>query len=340
MAQVGRAVFERARESGPLSDAEILEQARRVLREEGEAVLGLVSRVGPSFLEALRLLGDMKGRAVVSGVGKSGIIARKIAATLTSTGTPAFYLHPVEGMHGDVGMMQRDDVLLAVSKSGESEELRDLLGIVKRLGVPIIALTGNADSSLARHADAVLDVHVREEACPFDLAPTSSTTAALAMGDALAVALLLRKGFTAEDFARLHPGGALGRRLNLRVADVMVSAPAELPALGPDATLREAMIEIAHKRGTVPIVDGERRVIGVLTAGDLTRYAERNERFFPIAVREAMNANPKLTTPDALAAAVVYQMETHGIMALPVVDEEGRLVGIVHLHDLLRAGVV
>ncbi|MBI4513011.1 MAG: KpsF/GutQ family sugar-phosphate isomerase [Gemmatimonadetes bacterium] len=339
MAQVGRAVFERARESGPLSDAEILEQARRVLREEGEAVLELVSRLGPSFLEALRLLGDMKGRAVVSGVGKSGIIARKIAATLTSTGTPAFYLHPVEGMHGDVGMMQRDDVLLAVSKSGESEELRDLLGIVKRLGVPIVALTGNADSSLARHADVVLDVHVREEACPFDLAPTSSTTAALAMGDALAVALLLRKGFTKEDFARLHPGGALGRRLNLRVADVMMSAPAEVPALGPDATLREAMIEIAHKRGTVPIVDGERRVIGVITAGDLTRYAERNERFFPVAVREAMNANPRLTTPDSLAAAAVYQMETHGIMALPVVDEEGRLVGIVHLHDLLRAGV-
>lgn len=340
MAHVGRAVFGRAREPGPLNDAEVLEQARRVLREEGEAVLGLVARLGAPFLEAVRRLSEMRGRAIVSGIGKSGIIARKIAATLTSTGTPAFYLHPAEGMHGDVGMVQRDDVLVVVSKSGESEELRGLLGIVKRLGVPILAVTGNGRSSLARHADVVLDVSVREEACPFDLAPTSSTTAALAMGDALAVALVLRKGFTVEDFARLHPGGALGRRLNLRVADVMLSAPAEVPALGPDATLREAMIEIAHKRGTVPIVDGERRVIGVLTAGDLTRYAERNERFFPVPVREAMNPHPKLTTPETLAAAAVYQMERHGIMALPVVDEEARLVGIVHLHDLLRAGVV
>lgn len=323
-----------------MTDAELLERARRVLRAEGEAILALESRVGPEFLRAVHLLAEMRGRAVVTGVGKSGIIGRKIAATLTSTGTPAFFLHPVEGMHGDVGMVQREDVLLALSKSGESSELHEILTIVKRLGVAVIAFTGNGRSALARHADVVLDTSVAEEACPFDLAPTSSSTAALAMGDALAVALLLKKGFTSEDFARLHPAGALGRKLTLRVADVMVTEPADVPALPPDATLREVMIEVAHKRGTVPILDGERRVIGVITAGDLSRYAERNERFFPVPAREAMNPNPKVITPEVLAAAAVYQMETHGIMALPVVDGERRLVGIVHLHDLLRAGVV
>jgi arabinose-5-phosphate isomerase len=322
-----------------VTDTELLEEARRVLRVEADAVRGLADRLGPEFLEAVRLLHEMAGKAIVSGIGKSGIVARKIAATLTSTGTPAVFLHPAEGLHGDLGMVQRDDVLLALSKSGESAELRDLLAVVKRFGVPVIAVTGNPRSSLARAADVVLDASVPEEACPLDLAPTSSTTASLALGDALAVALFLRKGFTAEEFGRLHPGGALGRRLHLRVADVMVTAPAEVPALPPEATLREAMIEIAHKRGTVPIVDGERRVVGVITAGDLTRYAERNERFFPVPVREAMNPNPKVTTPDTLAAAAVYQMETHGIMAMPVVDDGGRLVGIVHLHDLLRAGV-
>lgn len=339
MARPGRTIPERTRAPGPLTDAELLARAREVLRVEAEAVRALEERVGDAFLAAVRLLASMRGRAIVSGMGKSGIIARKIAATLTSTGTPASFLHAVEGMHGDVGMVQRDDVLLAVSKSGESGELQDLLAIVKRLGVPVIALTGNGRSALARHADVVLDTSVAVEACPFDLAPTSSSTASLAMGDALAVALLLKKGFTADDFARLHPGGALGRKLTLQVADVMVRPPAEVPALGPDATLREAMIEVAHKRGTVPIVDEGHRVVGVLTAGDLTRYAERNERFLTAPVRAAMNATPKVTTPDTLAAAAMYQMETHGIMALPVVDAERRLLGIVHLHDLLRAGV-
>lgn len=339
MARPGRTLSERTRDAGPLTDAELLARARAVLRMEGEAVLALETRVGDAFLTAVRILAAMRGRAIVSGVGKSGIIARKIAATLTSTGTPAFFLHPVEGMHGDIGMVQRDDVWIVLSKSGQSDELQGLPGIVKRLGVPVIALTGNDRSALARHADVVLDTSVAEEACPHDLAPTSSSTAALAMGDALAVALLLKKGFSADDFARLHPGGALGRKLTLRVADVMVTEPAQLPALAPDATLREAMVEVAHKRGTVAIVDADRRVLGVITAGDLTRYAERNERFFPVPVREAMNSNPKTTTPETLAAAAMYQMETHGIMALPVVDPERRLLGIVHLHDLLRAGV-
>lgn len=307
---------------------------------EAEAVRALEARVGDAFLEAVRLLASMRGRAIVSGMGKSGIVARKIAATFTSTGTPAFFLHAVEGMHGDVGMVQREDVLIAISKSGESDELQELLAIVKRLGVPVIALTGSVRSALARHADVVLDTSVAVEACPFDLAPTSSSTASLAMGDALAVALLLKKGFTSDDFARLHPGGTLGRKLTLLVEDVMVQEPAEVPSLAPEATLRDAMIEVAHRRGTVPVVDDGHRVVGVITAGDLTRYAERNERFLTAPAREAMNPSPKTTSPDTLAAAAMYQMETHGIMALPVVDPEGRLLGIVHLHDLLRAGVV
>jgi arabinose-5-phosphate isomerase len=306
---------------------------------EGAAVRALERRIGDEFVRAVELLTQLRGRAIVTGVGKSGIIARKLASTLTSTGTPAFFMHPVEGVHGDVGMVLRDDLLVVISKSGESDELYELLRVVKRLGVPIIAVTGDPDSTLARHADVVLDVGVEEEACPHDLAPTTSTTAALAMGDALAVAVLREKGFTARDFAMLHPAGALGRRL-LRVADVMVTEHDKVPALPPDATLREAMIEIAYKRGTVPIVDEDRRIIGVITAGDLTRFVDSKEEFFHRRVREAMNPNPKTVTADTLAAEAVYKMEKHGIMALPVHDGDGRLVGIVHLHDLMRARVV
>jgi arabinose-5-phosphate isomerase len=324
--------------SGSRDNSELIEAARRVIRLEGEAVMGLEERIGDGFARAVDLLARLKGRAIVTGVGKSGIIARKIAATLTSTGTPAFFLHPVEGVHGDLGMVLREDLLILLSKSGESDELRELLRVVKRLGVPIIALTGNLDSALAEQSDVVLDVRVDEEACPHDLAPTSSTTAALAMGDALAVAVLLAKGFDADDFARLHPGGALGRSL-VRVSDVMVSDPEKVPALSRDATLREAMLEIAHKRGTVPIVDGERRIIGIITAGDLTRFIDSKEEFFHRQVHEAMNPYPKTVTADMLAIEAVYLMERHGIMALPV-EGDGRLAGIVHLHDLMRARVV
>lgn len=315
---------------------EPIEAARRVIRLEAEAVARLEQRIGDEFAQAVELLANLKGRVIVSGVGKSGIIGRKVAATFTSTGTPAFFLHPVEGVHGDVGMVLRDDLLLLISKSGETDELAELVRAVKRLGVPIIGLTGNPDSTLARYADVVVDVAVAEEACPHDLAPTASTTAALAMGDALAVAVLLKRGFTPEDFARLHPAGALGRRL-LRVADVMVTGPDKVPALPREATLREAMLEIAYKRGTVPIVDAERRIVGVITAGDLTRFIDDKEEFFHRQVWEAMNPSPKTVSVDTLAVEAVYQMEKYGIMALPVRDEENRLAGIVHLHDLMRA---
>ncbi len=314
------------------------ESARRVLRMEADAIRAVEARLDERFDEAVRLVHDATGRVIVSGIGKSGIIARKIAATLTSTGTPATFLHPVEGLHGDLGLVSRGDVAILLSKSGESEELLAFAGFLSRFGVPMIALTGRPGSALARAATITVDVSVSEEACPWDLAPTSSTTATLALGDALAVALLERRGFTREDFARLHPGGALGRRLTLRVADVMLDR--DYPSLGPDATMRQCIVLLAEKRGTVPIVDDDRRVLGVVTAGDLTRLMEREVDVMTMPVARVMNTSPKTTTSDTLAAAAVFQMETHGIMALPVVDAERRLVGIVHLHDLLRSNAV
>jgi arabinose-5-phosphate isomerase len=272
----------------------------------------------------------------VSGVGKSGAIARKIAATLTSTGTPATFLHPVDSVHGDLGIVGRGDAAIVLSKSGETDELMPLVGHLKRLGVPVVAITGEPDSTLARQADVALDAAVASEACPFDLAPTTSTTVALALGDALAIALLETKGFQADDFARLHPGGSLGRKLLLTVADVMVRA--DLPALGPDAPMRACVVLLAEKRGTVAVVDGARRILGVVTAGDLTRLMERGGDFLAVPVREVMTRTPKLARPDELGGAVVYRMEQHGIMAMPVADDAGVLVGIVHLHDLMRAG--
>ena len=325
--------------SGPPPAEEVLGVAREVLRIEAESVSALRERLDERFVEAVRRILEVEGRVAVSGVGKSGLVARKIASTLASTGTPAFFLHPVEGAHGDVGVLVRGDLLIVVSRSGESRELADLMPPVKRLEVPIIAFTGRPDSTLGRHADVVLDVSVREEACPHDLAPTSSSTAALAMGDALAMALLRLRGFRAEDFARLHPAGALGRRLLWRVEDVMLKDGGEVPELPPTATLREAMHEIAHRRGTVPIVDEGRRVVGVVTAGDLTRFAEGRPDFLDRTAAEAMNPEPHVITAQALAAEALHRMEAHGVMALPVVDAAGALRGIVHLHDLLRAGV-
>jgi arabinose-5-phosphate isomerase len=305
---------------------------------EADALRDLEQRVDDDFAAAALLILDAPGRVIVSGIGKSGIIARKIAATLTSTGTPAIFLHPVEGLHGDLGIVSRDDVAILLSKSGESSELTGLVEYLKRLGVRIVTLTGRRASTLGRAADVALDCSVAEEACPFDLAPTTSSTVALAMGDALAVALLETRGFTRDDFARLHPGGSLGRKLTLRVRDVMIAD--DYPRLGPDAPMRECVVLLAEKRGTVPVVDGAERVIGVVTSGDLTRRMERQEDIFDTPVRMVMNPEPKVVTADELAAAAVYVMETHGIMALPVVAADRRLVGLVHLHDLLRANAV
>ena len=293
-------------------------------------------RLDERFTQAVRLLADASGRVIVSGVGKSGLIARKLAATLTSTGTAAAYLHPVDSLHGDLGLVGRSDVAIVLSKSGESEELFGLVGSLQRMGVPIIAITGAMESTLARVAAVSLDGSVVEEACPHDLAPTTSTTVALALGDALAVALLELKGFRREDFAALHPGGSLGRKLLLRVRDVMVH-PGHL--LAPDATMRHAVVSLAHDRGLAIVVD-DGRLSGVLTTGDLTRLAERDPDFLARAVKGIMTLTPRTASPDELAAAAVGTMERHGVIALPVVDPNGAVLGAVHLHDLMRAGAV
>jgi arabinose-5-phosphate isomerase len=320
-----------------MTDAELVTRGVRVLRLEQEAIAGVSARLGESFARAVMLIARSRGRVIVAGVGKSGLIGRKIAATLTSTGTPATFLHPVESVHGDLGIVGPDDVAILLSKSGETAELLPLLQEVKRLGVGVIAITGDLRSTLARASDAALDAGVTEEACPHDLAPTTSTTAALALGDALAVALLEYKGFRREDFARLHPGGALGKKLLTLVADVMeTSAP---PVLPMHATMREAIVPLAERRGLVVLSDGDDRVTGVVTAGDLARLLERAPDPFTVLAAEIMTRTPKVARADELASGVVYRMERFGIMAMPVVDAQERLVGIVHLHDLLRAGV-
>ena len=320
-----------ARDAGAL-----VELGRRVLRLEATSIRDAADRLDASFGRAVELLAGARGRVIVSGVGKSGLIARKLAATFTSTGTAASYLHPIDSLHGDLGIVGRDDVAIVLSKSGESADLFGLLASLQRLAVPIIAITGGADSALARVAQVVLDGTVAEEACPHDLAPTSSTTVALALGDALAVALLEVKGFRREDFAALHPGGSLGRKLLLRVGDVMIQPGRPL---GPEATMRDAVVSLAHDRGLAMVVTGG-RLAGVLTTGDLTRLAERDPDFLGRSAVEIMTRTPKTAAPDDLAAAAVATMERHGVIVLPVVEDGGRVVGVVHLHDLLRAGAV
>lgn len=310
---------------------------RRVVRMEAEALSEVERRIGDGFVAAVGIIAGSTGRVIVAGIGKSGLIARKIAATLTSTGTPASFLHPVEGLHGDLGLVGSADVALLLSKSGESAELLTLLEHLRRFGARTIALTGAPDSTLARECDASLDAWVKEEACPHDLAPTTSTTAALALGDALAVAVLERKGFRREDFARLHPGGALGRRLVTRVRDVMERD--RLPVLDPATTLKDAVVWLAERRGIVIATTDDKRVAGVFTAGDLTRLLERTQDIFGMTLDSVMTRTPKVADAEELASAAVYRMEQIGIMAMPVVDQNQHIVGIVHLHDLMRAGV-
>jgi arabinose-5-phosphate isomerase len=316
----------------------VIATGRRVLRMESQALADLETRLGESFARAAELVVASRGRVIVSGVGKSGLIARKIAATFTSTGTPATFLHPVEGLHGDLGIVGSEDVAVLLSKSGESEELLALLQHLKRFGVCTVSIVGSPNSTLARECDAAIDAGVREEACPHDLAPTTSSTAALAIGDALAVAVLERKGFRREDFARLHPGGSLGRKLLTRVRDLMESS--RLPLLPGTATMREAVVWLAERRGIVVATTPDGGVAGVFTAGDLTRLLERTSDIFGITLESVMTRTPKVAAAEELASAVVYRMEQIGIMAMPVVDPSGKVIGVVHLHDLMRAGVV
>ncbi|MFM7396104.1 MAG: SIS domain-containing protein [Gammaproteobacteria bacterium] len=318
----------------------LIAAGRRALSTEARGVAALEARLGSAFAAACRLCLDCRGRVVVTGMGKSGHIAGKIAATLASTGTPAFFMHPAEASHGDLGMITRDDVVLALSNSGETPEILALLAPIARLGVPLIALTGNAGSTLAREARAHLDVGVAEEACPLNLAPTASTTATLAMGDALAVALLESRGFTTEDFARSHPGGSLGRRLLLRVSDVMRSGDA-VPRVGPDTSMADGLLEMSRKGlGMTVVVDEAGRALGVYTDGDLRRSLDRRIDVHAARMREVMTTPCKHIGEHELAAEAVHLMETHRITSLPVVNAAGVLVGALNVHDLLRSGVM
>jgi len=326
--------------AGGAASSAALELARSVLAIEAEAVRALIDRLDDRFLHAVSLILERHGRVVVSGIGKSGHIARKIASTLASTGTAAYFVHPAEAVHGDLGMVLPDDVFVAISHSGESAELLAIVPLVKRQGAKLIALTGDAGSTLAREADVHLDAGVAQEACPLNLAPTASTTAALALGDALAVALLDARGFSADDFARSHPGGTLGRLLLTHVSDVMRKG-ADVPSVRETATLKEAVLEMSRGRlGMTAIVSADGSVRGVFTDGDLRRAFEKVTDFAAARIADLMTENPRRIRPDALAAEAVQLMERHKINQLLVTDEAGALVGALNMHDLFRAKVI
>ena len=319
-----------------------IEEAKRVLRIEARSILDLAERVDETFARALDLLYSCQGRVVLMGMGKSGLVGRKIASTFASTGTPAFFLHPAEGLNGDFGMLAKEDVVVAISNSGETRELLEVLPLVKRYGNRLIVLTGNLDSTLAKAGDVSLNIHVKEEACPLGLAPTASTTATLALGDALAIALMQKKGFKEEDFALLHPGGALGKRLLLKVEDLMHVGRA-FPMVCEKALMKEAIFEITSKRlGVTGVCNQDGQLVGVITDGDLRRALERFNDLLHRQVSEVMTRNPKRIEKDALAAKAVQRMEEFSITSLFVFEKPGDTIpaGIIHLHDLLRAGVV
>jgi len=317
-----------------------LELARQVLRIEAAAVEALIPRLDDGFLGAVELILNCGGRVVVSGIGKSGHIARKIASTMASTGTPAFFVHPAEASHGDIGMITREDVMIALSNSGESAELLTIIPAIKRQGAKLIAITGNIDSTLAREADIHLDAHVDQEACPLGLAPTASTTAVLALGDALSVALLDARGFSADDFARSHPGGSLGRRLLTRVSDVMRTGP-DVPAVPESGTLRDGVLEMTNKRmGMTAILDRESRVVGIFTDGDLRRSLDHLGDIGSTMIADVMTRGPRTIRPDHLAVEAVEIMERHKVNQILVTDRDGRLVGALNMHDLFRAKVI
>jgi arabinose-5-phosphate isomerase len=326
--------------SNPSQTEHLLRLARQVFDIEADAVRNLSSRLDTNFAHAVRLMLECRGRVVVTGMGKSGHIGGKIAATLASTGTPAFFVHPGEASHGDLGMIAHDDVVLALSNSGESAEIVSIVPLIKRRGAKLVAMTGNPGSTLAHEADAHLDASVDKEACPLNLAPTASTTAALALGDALAVALLDARGFSADDFARTHPGGSLGRRLLIHVRDVMHTGDA-LPVILVDAPLKTALLEMTAKGlGMTAVVDRQEKVVGVFTDGDLRRALEQALDLHQAKVSELMSQNPKTIAQDELAVSAVEKMETLKINGLLVVDNNNTLIGALNMHDLLKAGVV
>jgi len=316
-----------------------IERGKEVIRIEAEAVQALESKIDENFEAAVDLIFKSSGRVIMTGLGKSGLVARKIVATMNSTGTAAIFLHPSDAVHGDLGMVRAEDVVICLSKSGDTEEINELIPLFRRIGVKIISMVGNASSHLARQSDIVLDASVKEEACPHDLAPTASTTAALALGDALAVALFEKRGFTKEEFAMFHPGGNLGKRLLLKVEEMMV-AGANIPVVREEVPLSDAIVEMTSKRlGATCVVDGSGKLRGIVTDGDLRRLLQRTKNVTNVTAAEAMSKNPKTIRRGLLAATALEEMESYNITQLVVVDEAHRPVGMLHLHDLVKAGL-
>jgi len=322
-----------------LNKNDLIAKGKEVIRLEAEAVKNLEERINGEFARAVDVIYNSKGRVVLTGMGKSGLIARKIVATMNSTGTAAIFLHPTDALHGDLGMVRKEDVVIVISKSGATEELARLLPMFRRLGVKLIAMSGNKNSELARKADIFIDISVSEEACPHDLAPTSSTTATLAMGDALSVVLLEVRNFTIEDFALLHPGGSLGKRLSLKIDEIMITDDG-LPVVNEQASLRDVIIEITSKRlGTTTVVNKQGVLTGIITDGDLRRLLERTLDIKGLKAIDVMTKNPKVMKSDYLASFALQQMENFNITSIVVVDSEQKPVGIVHLHDLIKLGL-
>jgi arabinose-5-phosphate isomerase len=320
----------------------VIERAKQVLKIEAEAIYDLIGKLNENFVKAVEILSECQGKVIVTGIGKSGIISQKIASTLACTGTPAFFLHPAEGVHGDLGMMAKGDVVIAVSNSGETNEIAQLLPLIKRLGIQLIVMTGNLKSLVAQSGDVVIDIGVKEEACPLGLVPTASSTAALAMGDALALALLEQRGFEPEAFAILHPGGSLGKRLLLKVEDLMHRGK-EVPLVKHDTLMKEALLEMTSKRmGVTGVVNEKDELMGIITDGDLRRALEKHDNLLKISTLEIMTRNPRIIAKDDLAAKAVQMMEEHKITSLFILEGDGsrKPVGIIHMHDLLRAGIV
>ena len=322
-----------------MTEENIIKKGREVVDIEGKAVLNLVNTIDHNFFKTIELMFNCKGRVVLTGMGKSGLIARKIVATLNSTGTPAIYMHPTDALHGDLGMVRSDDVVIMLSKSGETEELLSLIPMFKRLQVPVIAMSGKKTSRMASEADILLYIEITEEACPFDLVPTASTTSMLVLGDALAVALIERRGFTEQDFAMLHPGGSLGKRLSLRVSEIMKKGN-EVPIVAEDASVKDAIFEITSKRlGATSVVDKAGKLSGIITDGDLRRLLEKDIEIKKLKASDIMSKNPKKISSTVLASYALQLMENHKITSLIVADDETKPIGIVHLHDLVNLGL-
>ena len=322
-----------------MTENEIIKTGRNVIKIEAEAVANLEKSINQDFVKAIDIIYATKGRVVLTGMGKSGLIARKIVATLNSTGTAAIYLHPTDALHGDLGMVRKEDVVILISKSGSTEEIAKLMPMFKRLGVKLIAMSGNPDSSLVKGSDIFLNISVKEEACPHDLAPTSSTTATLVMGDALSVALLQKRGFTAEDFALLHPGGSLGKRLSLKIDEIMTKGDG-VPVVKENSSIKDIILEMTSKRlGTTCVVDKTGKLSGIITDGDLRRLLEKTMDVKHLVATDIMSKNPKVTEKDYLASFALQLMESHKITSLIVTDRDKKPIGIVHLHDLINLGL-